>query len=88
LVAYPLESPRRDQAHNQEVVTAETGSILPVFSFLVGPLERDVEHGAFVGFLAPNAGADRAMTEFMHGLSVWFTSCRLVFHDVFVLFIY
>ena len=70
LVANPLESPGGDQADNQEVVAAETGGVLPSVPVLVGPLERDVEHGAFVRVLAPDAGVDRAMTDFVDGLAV------------------
>ena len=43
LVANPLESPCCYQAHNQEVVAAETGGVLPCVSVLVGALEGDVE---------------------------------------------
>ena len=69
LVANPLESPCRDQADNQEVVAAETGGVFPFLSVLVGPLEGDVEHGAFVRLLAPDAGADGAVADFMDGLT-------------------
>ena len=72
LVANPLENPCGDQAHNQEVVAAKTGGVLPCVSilFLVGPLEGDVEQGTFVGLLAPDARADGAVTDFVDGLAV------------------
>ena len=70
LVANPLESPRGDQAHNQEVVAAKTGGVLPGVSVLVGTLKRDVEHRAFIRLLAPDAGADGAMADFVNGLGV------------------
>ena len=70
LVANPLESPSGDQADNQKVVTAETGGVLPGVPVLVGPLEGDVEHGTFLGLLVPDAGADRAVADFVDGLAV------------------
>jgi len=70
LVANPLESPCGDQAHNQEVVAAKTGGVLPCVSVLVGPLEGYVEQWAFVGLLAPDARADGAVTDFVDGLAV------------------
>lgn len=70
LVANPLESPCGDQAHNQEVVAAKTGGVLPCVSVLVGPLEGDVEQGAFVGLLAPDARADGTVADFVDGLAV------------------
>ena len=70
LVANPLESPCGDQAHNQEVVAAKTGGVLPRVSVLVGPLEGDVEQGTFVGLLAPDARADVAVADFVDGLAV------------------
>jgi hypothetical protein len=82
LVANPLESPCGNQAHNQEVVAAKTGGVLPCVSVLVGALEGDVEQGTFVGFLAPDARADDAVADFVDGLAVWCTSGRLIFHDV------
>ena len=70
LVANPLESPCGDQAHNQEVVAAKTGGVLPCVSVLVGPLEGDVEQGTFVGLLAPDARADGAVADFVDGLAI------------------
>ena len=43
LVTNPLESPRGYQTHNQKVIAAETGGVLPCVSVLVGALEGDVE---------------------------------------------
>lgn len=68
LIADPLESPCGDQAHNQQIVAAETAGVLPCFSILVGPLEGDVEQGTFVGLLAPDARADGTVTDFVDGL--------------------
>jgi hypothetical protein len=70
LVANPLESPCGDKADNQEIVAAETSGVLPVVSVLVGPLERDVEHGAFLGLLAPDARAHGTVADFVDGLAV------------------
>ena len=70
LVANPLESPCGDQAHNQKVVAAKTGGVLPCVSILVGPLEGEVAQGAFVGLLAPDARAHGAMADFVDGLAV------------------
>ena len=70
MVANPLESPCGDQADNQQVVTAKTGGVFPGVSVLVGPLEGDVEHGTFVGILAPDARAHGTVADFMDGLSV------------------
>ena len=70
MVANPLERSCGDQAHNQEVVAAKTGGILPGVSVLVGPLEGDVEQGTFVGLLAPDARADGAVADFVDGLAV------------------
>ena len=70
LAANPLESPCGNQAHNQKVVAPETGGILPGVSFLVGPLERHIEHGAFFGLLTPDAGAHGTMADFVDGLTV------------------
>ena len=70
LAANPLESPSGDQADNQEVVAAEAGGVLPGFPVLVSPLEGDVEHGAFLGLLAPDAGAHGAVADFVDGLTV------------------
>ena len=70
LVADPLESPCGDQAHNQEVVAAETGGVLPGVTVLVRPLERDVEHGAFIRLLAPDAGAHGAVADLVDRLAV------------------
>ena len=91
LVANPLESPCGDQADNQEVVTAETGGVLPSFSVLVGPLERDIVHRPFIRLLAPDAGAHGAVADFVDRLAVGFTSRRLiflclVFHDVLLVY--
>ena len=70
LVADPLESPCGDEADNQKVVAAKTGGVLPSVSVLVGPLKRDVEHGAFLRLLAPDAGAYGAVADFVNGLIV------------------
>ena len=70
LVANPLESPCGDQAHNQKVVATKTIGVLPGVRVLVGPLERDVEHGTFFSLLAPDAGADRAVADFVDRLTV------------------
>jgi len=70
LVANPLESPGGDQADNQKVVAAEACGILPGFAVFVGPLEGDVEHLAFIRLLAPDAGADDTVADFVDGLSV------------------
>jgi len=61
----------------------EAGRVFPNLSVLVGPLERDVEHRAFFRFIAPDAGADEAVTDFVGRLWVRCGSLRLVFHDVF-----
>ena len=82
LVANPLESPCGNQAHNQEVVAAETGGVLPVVSVFVSPLETDIEQGTFVGLLAPDARADCAVADFVNGLVVGFASWCLIFHHV------
>ncbi len=87
MVANPLESPRGDQADNQEIIAAKTCGVLPRVSVLVGPLEGDIEQGAFVGLLVPDARADGAVTDFVDWLTVWCTSLCLVFHDVFALFV-
>ena len=70
LVANSLECPCGDKADNQEVVAPETGGVLPGVSFLVGPLERHIEHGSFFGLLAPDARTDGTVTDFMDGLTV------------------
>ena len=70
LVANPLESPSGDQADNQEVVAAKTGGILPGIAVLVGPLEGYVEHLAFIRLLAPDAGADGTVADFVDGLTI------------------
>ena len=70
MVANPLESPCGDQTHNQEIVAAKTGGVLPCISVLVGPLEGDVEQGTFVGLLAPDTRADGTVTDFVDGLVV------------------
>ena len=70
LVADPLESPCSNQAHNQEIVTAKTRRILPCVSVLVGALEGDVEQGAFLALLAPDARAHGTVTDFVDGLVV------------------
>ena len=82
LVANPLESPCGDQTHNQEVVAPKTAGVFPCVSVLVGALEGDVEYGAFVAVLSPDAGADGAVSDFVYWLLVWCTSWRLIFHDV------
>ena len=70
LVANPLESSGGDQADNQKVVAAEACGILPSVAVLVGPLEGDVEHLAFICLLAPDAGADGTVADFVDGLTV------------------
>ena len=70
LDANPFESPCGDQAHNQEVVAAKTGGVLPCVSILVGPLEGDVEQRTFLALLAPDARADGTVTDFVDGLVV------------------
>ena len=70
LVANPLESSCSNQAYNQKVVAAEACGILPGVAILVGPLEGDVEHLAFIRLLAPDAGADDTVADFVDGLSV------------------
>ena len=70
LVANPLESPSGDQADNQKVVAPEACGILPGVAVLVGPLEGDVEHLAFIRLLAPDAGADGTVADFVDGLTV------------------
>lgn len=82
LVANPLESSGGNQAHNQEVVATETGGVLPVVSVLVGPLETDIKQWAFVGLLAPDAGTDGAMSDFVNGLVVGFADWCLISHAV------
>src|ERR1035437_1762310 len=70
LAANPLESPCGDQADNQKVVAAKTGRVFPGVAILVGPLERDVKHLAFLGLLAPDAGASGPVADFVDGLIV------------------
>ena len=70
LVANPLESPGGDQADNQKVVAAEACGILPGIAVLVGPLEGDVEHLAFIRLLAPDARAHGAVADFVDWLTV------------------
>ena len=65
--------------HNQQVAAAEAGRVFPVVPLLVGALKRDVEHGAFVGVLPPNAGADEAVAERVDGF-VSSVSSDLIFH--------
>ena len=72
LVANPLESPRGNKTHNQEVVAAEARGVLPVVSVFVSPLETDIKQWAFVGFLAPNASTNEAMTDFVNWLILGF----------------
>ena len=70
LVANPLESPSGDQADNQKVIAAETCGILPGVPVLVGSLEGDVEHLAFIRLLAPDARAHGAVADFVDWLTV------------------
>jgi hypothetical protein len=70
LGANPLESPCGDQAHNQEVVAAEAGRVLPGVFLLIRSLEGDVEQGTFVGLLAPDARAYEAVADFVDWLAV------------------
>ena len=70
LAANPLESPSGDQADNQKVVAPKTGRVFPGVAVLVCPLERDVEHLAFVRLLTPDAGAHGTMADFVDGLTV------------------
>jgi hypothetical protein len=83
LVANPLESPCGNQAHNQKVVSAEIGGVFPVVSVFVGPLKGDVEQGTFVSLLAPDAGTDGAVADFVDRLAVGFTNWGLIFHGCF-----
>jgi hypothetical protein len=55
--------------------------VFPGVPLLVTPLERDIKHGAFVGILPPNAGADRAVAESVNRFVV--ISRSLIFHIVF-----
>jgi len=70
LIANPFERPCGDQAHNQKIVAAKAGGVLPCVSVLVGPLEGDIEQWTFLAFLAPDARADGTVTDFMDGLVV------------------
>ena len=70
LIANPFERPCGDQAHDQEVVSAKTGRVLPSVSVLVRALEGDVEQCAFVRLLTPDAGAYGAVTDFMDRLVI------------------
>src|SRR5690348_10235809 len=70
LVANPFEGPCGDQAHNQEIVAAETAGVLPCVSVLIRPLEVDIEQRTFLALLAPDACADGTVTDFMDGLVV------------------
>ena len=84
LVANPFESPCGDEAHNQEVVSAKTGRVLPSVSVFIRALKGDVEQGAFVGLLTPDARADGAVTDFVNGLVIGFigyTGGGLIFHE-------
>jgi hypothetical protein len=47
-------------------------------------LEAEVEHGAFVGLLPPNARADGTMTNLMNELVFWFCGWGFVSHNGFV----
>ena len=69
-VADPLEGSRGNQAENQKVVATKTGRVLPGVSIFVRSLERDIEQGTFFCFLSPDAGADCAMTDFVHWLRI------------------
>ena len=70
MAANPLESPGGYQTDNQKVVATKAGRVLPCVSVLICPLERDVEHLAFIRLLAPNAGAHGAVADFVDGLTV------------------
>jgi hypothetical protein len=70
LAANPLESPSSYQTDNQKVVATKAGGVFPSVPVLVCPLERDIEHLAFVRLLAPDARAHGAMADFVDGLTV------------------
>jgi len=70
LIANPFERSCGDQAHDQEVVSAKTGRVLPSVPVFVRALEGDVEQWAFVRFLTPDAGAYGAVTDFVNGLII------------------
>lgn len=82
LAGDPFISSGGNQAHNQEVVPAKAGRVLPCVSVFVCSLEGDVEHRTFVSILTPNARAYGAVADFVNGLVIRFTSGRLIFHDV------
>jgi hypothetical protein len=86
LISDPLESPCRDQAHNQKVIAPEAGGVLPGISIFIGPLKGNIEQGTFCGFLEPDAGTDSAMADFVNGLSVGCANRHLIFHDVLSVF--
>ena len=72
LASDPLECPGGDQAYDQKVVPAKCGRVLPDVAIFVCSLERNVVEQPFVGFLAPDAGAHRAVADFVDRLLTGF----------------
>ena|SRR5580765_3584041 len=82
LAGNPLERPRSDEAHDQEVTSAEALRILPSVPVSIRALKRDVEHWTFVCFLTPDACAYGTVADFVDWLRTDFRWC---FHnEVFV----
>ena len=76
----PFESPCCNQAQDQQVVSAKAGGVFPCVSVFVGALKGDVEEGAFVGLLTPDARADEAVADFVDGLVIRRTGRGLISH--------
>jgi len=81
LVLDPLKGAYGNQAKPQEVASSKTSRGLPGLPVLICSVEADIEHGAFLGFLPPNVGADSAMPYVVDGLVFVFREGRLVFHN-------
>jgi len=70
LAAYPLKGSRGDQAHDEEVLPAETGRVFPIVTVFVRPLEGDIEQRTLLSFLAPDARANGAVADLVNRLIV------------------
>jgi hypothetical protein len=62
LAGDPFKRTGGDQAQHQQILATKRSGVLPRVTILVGALKGHIEDGAIIGFLPPDAGGNRAMS--------------------------
>lgn len=81
LSGYPLESARRYESNDQEVLSTKAARILPSVAVQIRSLKRDIEHVSFVSVVAPNARTHGTVLDPVDRLR--FNFCRF-FHNFWI----